>query len=108
MDNSITVIIENASFIAIFLLCLYGIMFCRKHTKTIPGADLLFIGFLLYAVYAVLAWAVSGFTGSFITDWSRCGALDIDSFSHFLAYGLRLGLILVLIGIFRIARSLKA
>jgi hypothetical protein len=108
MNVILTTGIENASFIAIFLLCLYGAVSVRKHTKTIPGADLLLIGLLLYAAYAVLAWAVSGFTGSFLTDWSRTAVLDGSTFPHFLAYGLRLGLIVVLVGIFRIGRALKA
>ena len=111
MDNTamtIMIILENASFVVIFLLCIFGISACYKHNKTLPGADLLLIGFLLYAMYGMLAWAVSGFNGSFITDWSRTAVLDGKTFAHFLAYGLRLGLILVLMGIFRIGRDLKA
>jgi hypothetical protein len=108
MNVILTTVIENATFIVISLLCLYGVLSVRKYTKTVPGADLLLVGFLLYAIYGVLAWAAAGFTGSFITDWSRTAVLDGDTFPHFLAYGLRLGLIVILVGIFRIARSLKA
>jgi hypothetical protein len=100
--------LENASFIGVFLLCVFGISASYKHNKTVPGADLLTIGFLLYALHGVLAWAVPGFTGSFMADWSRTGVLNGDSFAHFLAYGLRIGLIFILIGIFRMARDLKA
>lgn len=108
MSVVFTIVIENASFIAVFLFCLCGIAACYKHSKTLPGADLLLIGFLIYAIYSLLGWAVPGFNGSFITDWSRIGMLSSASFKHFLAYGLRLGLILIIIGIFKVARGLKA
>jgi hypothetical protein len=107
MGNTITLIIENGSFIAIFLLCIFGVAASYKHNKTLPGADLLLLGFLLYAIHGVLSWAVSGFTGSFIADWSQTAVLKGATFPHFLAYGLRIGLILILIGIFRIGRNLK-
>ena len=107
MSDMIRIMIENASFVTIFLLCLYGAMSVRAHTKTVPGADLLLIGLLFYAAYAILAWTASGFTGSFITDWSRTAVLDGQTFKHFLAYGLRLGMILVLVGIFRLGRDSK-
>lgn len=107
MSDTIKIVIENASFVAIFLLCLYGAMSVRAHIKTVPGADLLMIGLLLYAAYAMLAWTASGFNGSFITDWSRTAVLDGGTFKHFLAYGLRLGMILALVGIFRLGRESK-
>ena len=108
MNEILTIVIENASFVIMFLLCACGIAASHKHSKTLPGADLLLIGFLIYAIYAMLGWAAAGFTGSFMTDISRTGNLNSVVFKYFLAYGLRLGLILVLVGIFRVARGLKA
>ncbi len=101
------VIIQNASFVAVFLLCLYGVMSVRAHAKTVPGADLLLIGFLLYAGYGMLCWSLPGFTGSFIADWSRTAVLDGGTLMHFIAHALRLGMILILVGVFKVGRSLK-
>ena len=107
MSDTITVLIENASFIAIFLLCLYGVVSVRKHNKTVPGADLLLIGFLLYASYGMLCWTAPGFNGSFIADWSRTATLNGGTLMHFIAQALRLGLILIVVGMFKIGSGLK-
>ena len=108
MSSTAMVIIENASFIAIFLLCVCGALAVRKHTETTPGADLLLIGLLLYAGYGMLCWAAPGFTGSFITYWTRAAVLDGTTLMFFIAHGLRLGLILILVGVFKVGRGLKA
>ena len=107
MSDTANVIIENASFITIFLLCLYGVLLVRAHTKTVPGADLLLVGLLLYAGYALLSWSSPGFTGSFITDWTRIPALSGGSLLHFIAQALRFGLILIVIGVFKVGVGLK-
>lgn len=107
IDPVLTIVIENASFVAIFLVCIYGVAASQKHRSTLPGADLLLIGFLLYAMYGLLGWAAAGFNGSFITDYSRTAALGSVTAKYFITMTLRLGLILILVGIFRVAKGQK-
>ena len=107
MSKTALIIIENASFIAIFLLCLYGAISVRKHAETVPGADLLLIGFLVYAGYGMLSWGAPGFVGSFIEDWTQTAGLGCKTALHFVAYGMRLSLLLILVGILKIGRGLK-
>ena len=108
MSIAVTTFIENAVFIAIFLVCMYGVASCYKHTKTLPGADLLLLGFLLYGIYAMLGWAAAGFNGSFMEDYSRTGMVDMVSIRYVLAYVLRLGLVVLLVGIFKMAKGQKS
>jgi len=104
----LSLIIENGSFVAMLLLCLLGAYASFKHYKTLPGADLMFLGFLLYGLYALLAFTGSGFTGSYFDDFSKLGKLNSLTYIYFVSFALRLGLILVLVGLFRVARGLKA
>ena len=108
MDVTVTTLIENAVFIAIFLLCMYGAASCYRHSKTLPGADLLLLGFVVYGIYGMLGWAAAGFNGSFMEDYSRTGMVDMASIRYVLAVVLRLGLIILLVGIFRVARGHKS
>jgi hypothetical protein len=108
MNPTVVLIIEIASFIAIFLLCLHGAYATFKHSKTVPGADLIFLGLLLYGLYALLAVTGSGFTESYFGNFSAIGTLNSANFMYFLSCVLRLGLILVVIGLLRVARNLKA
>lgn len=104
----VSLIIENASFVAILLLCLLGAYSSFKRYKTMPGADLLFLGFLLYGLYALLAFTGSGFTGSYFDDFSKLGKLSSLTYVYFVSFALRLGLIFVIVGLFRVARGMKA
>ena len=108
MGDTLNIIVENASFILIAITCIYGAVSLRAHSKTVPGADLLLIGFLLYAGHGLLSWAAPGFTGSFIVDWSRTAVLNGDSILHFIAQALRLGLILIVVGAFKVGSGLKS
>lgn len=100
--------IENALLVALFLLCIYGAYVNYRHSKTLPGADLVFVGLLCYGMYGLLAFTGSGFNGSYFRDWSLVGRLNSATFVYFLSWGLRLGVILVIIGLYRMGRSLKA
>ena len=104
----LSLIIENGSFVAMLVMCLIGAYSSFKHYKTLPGADLMFLGFLLYGVYALLAFTGPGFTGSYFSDFSKLGKLNSLTYLYFVSFALRLGLVLVIIGFFRIARGLKA
>ncbi len=109
MSVTVTTLIENAAFIAIFLLCMYGAASCNKHSKTLPGADLLVLGFVIYGIYGMLGWAAAGFTGSFMEDYSRTTVVtDTASLRFIIACVLRLGLIILLIGLFKVARGHKS
>ncbi|UCD57412.1 MAG: hypothetical protein JSV16_16675 [Candidatus Hydrogenedentota bacterium] len=107
MSVVLSLIIENGSFVAIFLISLFGAYVSFKSYKTLPGADLVSVGFLLYAVYALLAFTGPGFTGSYFNDFSGIGRFDSSSLTHLISCTSRLGLILVVIGLFRIGRRLK-
>jgi len=103
-----SLIVENGAFIAIFIICLIGAYASFKQYKNLPGADLIFLGFLLYGVYSLLAFTGSGFTGSFFDDFSKVGKLNSLNYIYFVSFALRLGLVLVIVGFFRVARGLKA
>ncbi len=107
MDAMLAALIENASFLTIFSLSLYGVLSVRKHTKTLPGADLLLVGFLFFSGYGMLCWTAPGFNGSFMADWSLTATLNGGTLMHFIALALRLGLILVVVGMLKIASGLK-
>ncbi len=108
MNPIIVLLIEIASFMAIFLLCLYGAYASFKHSKTVPGVDLIFLGFLIYGLYALLAVTGGGFTESFFLIFSGIGTPNSSNFMYFLSCILRLGLIVVVIGLLRVGRNLKA
>ena len=108
MNNIPALIIENVAFIAILVICLVSARASFKHHKTLPGADLMFLGFMLYLIYALLAITIPGFMGSYFYDFGHLGKLNTDTFVYFISCLLRLGLILVLIGLCRIGRNLKA
>ena len=108
MSDLAALIIENGSFIAMFLFCLSAIYVSSKYYKSVPGADLVLVGFLFYGIYALLAFTGPGFTGSYFSDFSHTAKLNSQTFVYFISFALRLGLILVLVGILRIARGLKA
>ena len=107
MSYELSVIIENAIFIAIFLVCLFGAYFNYKRAKTLPGVGLVALGLMMYGIYALLAFTGPGFTGSFIRDFSKVGRLNTDNFVYFVSFALRLGLLPIVVGVYGIARSLK-
>ncbi len=108
MSFALSRTIENGLLVVLFLVCVYGAYVNYKHSKTVPGANLVFVGLLCFGIYGLLAFTCSGFNGSYFRDWSLVGRLNSGNFAYFLSWGLRLGLILVIIGLFRIGRSLKA
>ncbi len=108
MSELAALIIENGSFIIMFLFCLFGIYVSSKHYKSVPGADLVLIGFLSYGIYALLAFTGPGFTGSYFMGFTQVSTLSSQTFVYFISFALRLGLILVIVGILRIAGGLKA
>ncbi len=108
MSPVFSAISESCLIVVISLLGLYALAISYKHSKTIPGADLLFLGFLLYAAYPLVALATVGFTESFFDNFTLVSAFDSDTYIYFVSYALRLGLILAIIGLFKIGRSLKA
>ncbi len=108
ISKDLSAIIESCLLVAISLPVLYVLAISYKHSKTIPGADLLFLGFLLYAAYPLVALAAVGFTESFFDNFNLVSVFHSDSYIYYVSYALRLGLILAIIGLFRIGRSLKA
>lgn len=108
MSVGVALVIENGCFAVIVLLCIYGLFVCRKHTKTIAGADLLVLGLLFYCTSALFAMGAIGFTGSFFDGFTRVIYLNNSSYMYFLSVVMRLGLILVIVGLLRMGRSLKA
>jgi hypothetical protein len=70
-----------------------------------PGAGLLVIGFGLYGIYGLLAFTGPGFTGSFFRDYSKVGALDVENFVYFVIWALRAGMLLIIAGLYRMARA---
>jgi hypothetical protein len=105
MNSLSMLILENVLYIAIFLLCMVGVVMSYKHNKTIPGADLLTLGFLVWGMSGLMAWATAGFNGSYILSYCHIGMIDGISAKFAIAYALRGGLILVIIGIFKMARG---
>lgn len=108
MSIGVALVVENGCFAVIALLCIYGLIACRKHTKTIAGADLLVLGLLLHCTSVLFAMGATGFTGSFFDGFTRVGYLNSSSYMYFLSVVMRLGLILVIVGLLRMGRSLKA
>ncbi len=108
MSEGVALVVENGCFAVIALLCIYGLIACQKHTKTMAGADLLVVGLLFYCISALFALGATGFTGSFFDGFTRVGYLNNSSYMYFLSVAMRLGLILVIVGLFRVGRSLKA
>ncbi len=108
MNYLVTLIIENGSYALIFLLCIYSAFTSYRTYTTTKGADLAAIGFLLYSIYALLAIAGPGFTGSYFRDFSKVGKVESASLVYFISFTMRLGLILLVIGLFRIGRNIKA
>ncbi|MBI4832792.1 MAG: hypothetical protein HY801_14825 [Candidatus Lindowbacteria bacterium] len=104
----LSLVIENGSYVVIFLACAYGAYVNLKQSKTVPGADILAIGFLIYGIYGMLAFAGPGFTGSFFSALAKVGVLDSTTTVYFISYAARLSIILVIIGLFRVARNVKA
>ncbi|NQU07886.1 MAG: hypothetical protein HQ583_04935, partial [Candidatus Abyssubacteria bacterium] len=98
MSIGVALVIENGCFAVIALLCIYGLIACQKHTKTIAGADLLVLGLLFYCTSALFAMGATGFTGSFFDGFTRVVYLNNSSYMYFLSVAMRLGLILVIVG----------
>jgi hypothetical protein len=108
MNIMALLIIENGMFLLTLLVCLYATIACLKFQKTVPGADLMAIGFMLYGIYALLAIVAPGFNGSFFEDFIFVAKLQRGTEMYFVALALRLGLILIVAGMFRVGRGLKA
>jgi len=100
--------IEICLIVVILLLGLCALAISYKHYKTIPGADLLFVGLLFYVAYPLAALGAAGFTQSFFDNFYMIGEISSVSYMFFVSYAARLGLILAIIGLFKIGRSLKA
>ena len=96
--------IEQISYVVILLLCIYGVAKSYKCYKTIAGADLLLLGFLMYGAYALLAISLAGIGGSFFHDFTMVATLTSKNAMYFLSLVFRLGLVFVMIGLFRIGR----
>jgi len=96
--------IEQVSYAVILLLCIYGMAKSYKSYKTIPGADLLLLGFMMYGAYALLAISLVGIGGSYFHDLTMVGTLNSKNAMYFLSLIFRLGLVFVIIGILRIGR----
>jgi hypothetical protein len=107
MIENIAIIIEDILFVLFLLLCLYGLISCYRHIKTVPGADLLVAGLLFVGISVLFALGASGFGASFFENFSRVGLLTGRSYMYFLGTVPRLGLILVIVGLFRMAKSVK-
>jgi hypothetical protein len=100
-------IVEQIMFVIVILACLYGLVASYKRYKTLAGADLMFLGFLLYGAYAALAIFLPGPGGSYFIDFTLVGELNSQTAVHFVSLAMRLGLILIIIGLFRIGRAAK-
>ena len=107
MSDLTALIVENGSFIVMFLFCLFSVYLASKHYKTVPGVDLMLLGFLIYGIYALLAFTGPGFTGSYFDGFRGIGKLKSANAVYFISIVLRLGLILVMIGILRLGKNLK-
>jgi hypothetical protein len=107
MFEMINVVIEDIAFVIILILCLYGLASCLRHTKTIPGADLVVIGLLFYGMSVVFSLGTTGFASGFFENFSRVSILDQHSYLYFLSILPRPALILVIVGLFRMAAAVK-
>ena len=99
---------ESLGATGIWVGIIFGAYASFKHYKSLPGADLMFIGFLLYGFYALLAFTGPGFTESYFSYFSKIGKLNSENYIFFVSFALRLGLVLVVIGLVRVARGLRA
>ena len=107
MTEFMNVVIEDAVFVTTLLLCLYGLVSCYKYMKTVAGADLLIAGLLFYGISILFALGTTGFETSFFENFTRVSVLDQYSYMYFLGVVPRLGLILVIVGLFRMAEGVK-
>jgi hypothetical protein len=96
--------IEQISYVVILLLCIYGVAKSYKQYKTRVGGDLLLLGFLMYGAYALLAISLSGIGGSYFHDLTMVGMLNSKNVMYFLSLIFRLGLVFMIIGLFRMGR----
>jgi len=101
----LSLIIENGAYIAIFALSIATAYAINKQAKGVPGANLLAIGFFMYALYGLLSFTGPGFTGSFFRDFSKVGTLNSQNFIYFLSLIMRFGMVLVIAGIYRLVVS---
>ncbi len=108
MSDVVTSAVENGLLAVIVLLCIYGLAGCYKHSKTVPGADILVLGILIYGMSTVFAIGATGFTGSFFDNYSRVGPVSSASYMYFISVVARMGLVLLIIALFRVGRGLKA
>lgn len=99
--------IEQIMYVVILLSCLYGVVVSYKSYKTLPGADLLMLGFLVYVAYTALAIALPGLGGSYFHDFTLVGDLSNETTMHFLSLAFRLGLVIVIIGLYRVGRHVQ-
>ncbi len=99
--------IEQLMYVVILLASLYGVVVSYKSYKTLAGADLLMLGFLLYVAYTALALALPGVRGSYFHDFTLVGNLDGTTAMHFVSLVFRLGLVFVIIGVARVGRRSK-
>ncbi|RJP16191.1 MAG: hypothetical protein C4520_19485 [Candidatus Abyssobacteria bacterium SURF_5] len=105
MNFYASLIIENGSFLAIFLISIAAAYACNKRAKDVPGASLMMLGFLLYSVYGLLAISGPGFTGSFFRDFAKVGVLESASLIYFLGCASRVGMVLILAGMYAVAKN---
>ncbi|GAB4345728.1 MAG: hypothetical protein Kow0099_26310 [Candidatus Abyssubacteria bacterium] len=108
MNPGLSYTIENASYIAIAIICFYGAYLSYKRAENTPGAKLVFIGLVLYGAYAFLAFAVPGFDWSLLDAYTKLARPELSTVGYFVTVLLRLGLVLVIAGLFQMGRSLKA
>ena len=108
MTENIAVAIEDAVFVITLLLCVYGLVSCYRHRKTVAGAETLIAGLMFYGISVLFALGATGFAAGFFENFSRVALLDQYSYMYFLGVLPRLGLILVFVGLFRMAEGVKA
>ncbi len=108
MSPALSYTIENGSYIVICILCSYGAYFLYKRAANTPGAYLISVGFIMYAVYGLLAFAVPGFNWSLLDAYAKLATPELSTIGYFVTVLLRLGLVLAIVGLFQLGRSLKA
>jgi hypothetical protein len=101
----LSLLVENAVYIATFLFSIAAAYAINKQAKGAPGANLLLIGFFMYALYGLLSFTGPGFTGSFFRDFSKVGVLNSQNFVYFVSFAMRFGMVLIIAGIYRLAVS---
>jgi hypothetical protein len=107
MSYFLALVIENGAFLAIFLVCMLTAYTIYKRGQGLPGSELATVGFALYGMYGLLAFTGPGFTGSFFRDFSKVGSLNSMTYLYFITFALRAGMILIIAGIYRMARSAR-